>query len=127
MESCILPTGVLQYQKDKACSGYTLYSPMRQQVTYLIDMEGYIVKEWKHDCAPGLFSVLLESAHLLRGGLKTPKHTEHGGEGGCIQEFDWDGRLVWEYVHYAPESCQHHSFKRCRNGNTLVLCWKKHS
>ncbi len=127
MESCILSTGVLQYQADKACSGYTLYSPMRQKVTYLIDMEGYIVKEWKHDCAPGLFSVLLENGHLLRGGLKTPKYTEHGGEGGCIQEFDWDGNLVWEYVHYAPESCQHHSFKRCKNGNTLVLCWKRHS
>ena len=127
MESCILPTGVLQYRADKACNGYTLYSPLRQKKTFLIDMEGYIVREWEHDCEPALFSTLLENGHLLRGGMLSPRYSDHGGEGGCVQEIDWEGNVVWEYVHHHPESCQHHAFKRCKNGNTLILCWKKHS
>lgn len=127
MESCIIPTGTLQYDINNACNGYTLYSPMRQKITYLIDMQGYIVHQWHHSGEPGLYSVLLENGNLLRAEVKEPKHTEHGGEGGCIQEIDWEGNIVWEYEHYYPRSCQHHSFKRCKNGNTLVLCWKHYS
>ncbi len=127
MESCILPTGTLRYSPGRACDGYTLFSPMRQKQTFLIDMEGYIVHQWAHDTTPGLYSVLLENGNLLRGALCEPKYTDHGGEGGAVQEIDWDGNIVWEYRHHRPESCQHHAFKRMSNGNTLILCWRRYS
>ena len=43
------------------------------------------------------------------------------GKGGHLREFDWDGKLVWEYVDHA----QHHDFRRLANGNTLYLGWEK--
>lgn len=127
MESLIQPTGVLQYDSSRACNGYTLFSTVNSKTTYLIDMEGYIVHTWDHDTRAGRYVVLLENGNLLRGGLAEPQYTFLGGEGGVVQEIDWDGKVVWEYRNHSPESCQHHSFWRMRNGNTLVLCWRHHT
>lgn len=127
MESLIQPTGVLQYNKEKAYDGYTLYSTVNSKTTFLIDMEGYIVHTWEHDTRAGRYVYMLENGNILRGGVREPQYTFLGGEGGVIQEIDWDGNIVWEYENYSPASCTHHSFWRKKNGNTLVLCWRHHS
>ena len=127
MESLRIPTGVLYYDRQKAFDGYTLYSPVGNTETFLVDMEGQIAHSWKHELRAGRYAQLLENGNLLRPGLKLPMYTAMGGEGGCVQEIDWNGNVVWEYVNHSPESCQHHSFWRMRNGNTLVLCWRNHS
>lgn len=127
MESLIQPTGVLQYDSSRTYNGYTLFSTVNSKTTYLIDMEGQIVHTWNHDTRAGRYVVLLENGNLLRGGVLEPQYTTLGGEGGVVQEIDWDGNVVWEYRNFSPESCQHHSFWRMKNGNTLVLCWRHHS
>ena len=43
-----------------------------------------------------------------------------GGRGGLIREYDWNGKVVWEYRQVG----QHHDFRRLPNGNTIFLGWE---
>ena len=129
-ESITGPTGVLKYDKGKAFEGYTLYSPtIRCKTTYLIDMEGNVVHKWDSEYDPGLHAVLLPNGNLLRAGaIPQKKETGYlgfGGIGGIIEEFDWNGKKVWECKLYSPgKEFQHHTFDRMPNGNTLILGWE---
>src|SRR5215471_9939407 len=51
---------------EKTCQGYTLMAPANTTTTYLIDMEGRVVKTWQSDCKPGHSAYLLENGNLLR-------------------------------------------------------------
>src|SRR5205823_4199485 len=52
----------------KAFKGYTLFSPMNNTKTYLIDNDGKVVNAWQCDCEPGETAVLLPNGNLLRAG-----------------------------------------------------------
>lgn len=120
------PTGVTKYQADKSFGGYTLFAPtVGSTTTYLINMEGDIVHSWKSKYPPGLFAQLLPNGNLLRAASVPEKAVKIGGAGGMLQEFDWDGNLVWEYAMSSPNEIQHHCFDRLPNGNTLILGWEK--
>jgi len=136
------PTGVLKYDAEKSYGGYTLFSPMIGSTSsYLIDVEGNIVHEWKCKGAPGLYAELLANGNLLRAeqadqtaqlkkaGLYKKwgqkKYCAIGGAGGVLREYDWEGNVVWEYTMSTPfKEIQHHTFHRMPNGNTLLLGWE---
>src|SRR2546422_890878 len=42
----------LAINDPKAFQGYTLIAPMTSTKTYLIDMQGKVVKSWQSDCRP---------------------------------------------------------------------------
>jgi hypothetical protein len=120
------PTGVLQWDKAKAYNGYTLFSPMIAcKTTYLIDMQGNVVHKWKTRNSPGLHSELLPNGHLLIAGAVKPALVGIGGVGGEVVEYDWNGKVVWEYKMYDQDHVQHHTFHRMPNGNTLILGWER--
>lgn len=124
------PTGVLLNNKFKAYNGYTLFSPnggIKPPVTWLIDMEGYVVHSWKTKYQPGSHSMLLPNGNLLIGGVCKEGPVGIGGKGGYVQEYDWDGNIVWEYKMCSATEVQHHSFWRMPNGNTLILGWERKS
>jgi hypothetical protein len=139
-EALIGHTGVLQYDESLALDGYVLFSPSGKLKSYLIDMEGYIINEWLTNSGPGLHDRLLPNGHLLRGytpegwgrsaseGVKA-RPVSIGGAAGGVQEYDWDGNLLWEYpaISDIPGEgfVQHHSFYRMNNGNTLILLWEE--
>ncbi len=61
---------------SRAFQGYTLIAPMLSQTTYLIDMQGKVVRTWESDCNPGVSAYLLENGHLLRpGSLQKPNRS----------------------------------------------------
>jgi hypothetical protein len=111
----------LSVNSPKAYQGYTLLAPMNSTSTYLIDMEGRIVNEWKSEYTPALSAYLLDNGHLLR------PCAEHGhghggpGTGGRIQELTWDGELVWDYAFDDIELRPHHDICPLPNGNVLVI------
>jgi hypothetical protein len=55
---------------------------MNSTETYLIDMEGRIVKRWKSDYTPALSAYLLENGHLLRPGAVRGAGIGGPGSGG---------------------------------------------
>ena len=57
---------------SRAFQGYTLIAPMFSKTTYLIDMQGKVVRTWESDYTPGVSAYLLENGHLLRPGAQQP-------------------------------------------------------
>ena len=118
------PLGVIHYQKEKVFDGYTLYTNHSSgQFTYLIDMEGNVVHQWKHE-ADAFYAELLPNGHLLRAEKGPGSPVSFGGWHGSFREYDWDGNVVWEYTHRNDKAVAHHGFDRLPNGNTAFLIWE---
>src|SRR5579885_2451935 len=56
----------LHVNDPKAYQGYTLMSPLMSNTTYLLDMQGRVVRTWKAGSTPGCCAYLLENGHILR-------------------------------------------------------------
>lgn len=109
-----------------AFPGYTLFSPLQSATTYLIDMRGEVVHTWKTKYGPGNSDYLLGNGHLLRTARMDDGEVFHGGGiGGRIQEFDWDGALVWDYVIADDRRHQHHDIEPLPNGHVLAIVWER--
>lgn len=105
-------------------SGYVLFSPIGVDTTYLINKCGQKVHTWKTQYTPGLSVYLKDNGHLLKAGTYTDTVFGFaGGRGGMIEEYDWDGNLVWSYKVFNDSLCQHHDIRPMPNGNILVLAW----
>lgn len=107
-------------KKEGVSDGYVLVSTRGHYSTYLIDNEGFIVHDWKHDKMGSLISYLLPNGNLLH----TVKNS-HEEVGDIVQELSWDGEVVWEYVTDRSEKRIHHDIERLSNGNTLVTVWER--
>jgi hypothetical protein len=110
-----------------ASPGYTLIAPLKSGSTYLIDLEGQPVHEWKSDAPPGNAVYLLENGNLLRTERVDNGTFFGGGQGGRIREFDWDGKLVWEYTGSDATMCLHHDVEVMPNGHVLAIAWERKS
>jgi hypothetical protein len=118
-------SGVL-VNDPRASQGYTLLAPMESTNTYLIEMQGRVVHTWRSDYRAGLVAYLLDNGHLLRaarGGGPGAGSQEHGQR---VQEFTWDGALVWDFDFHGPRQSRHHDICRLPNGNVLLIVseWK---
>ena len=103
--------------------GYTLLAPGSYINTYLIDNEGLLVNLWEGTYKPGLSAYFLENGNLLRTALVS-NSTFGGGFGGLVQEFEWEGNLLWEFEYSTDQFYQHHDIERLPNGNTLIIAWE---
>ena len=125
-ESQEQPTGVI-INKEGAFKGYTLFAPINSTTTYLIDNEGRIINTWKSDYRPAHSVYLLENGHLLRTGSMGPRENSTfraGGSGGHVQEFNWDGELLWDYEYSSDKYLLHHDIEYMPNGNILMIAWE---
>jgi len=104
--------------------GYTLFAPLQSKTTTLMDNDHQTIQEWTSDYPPGHSVYLLETGNLLRTGTTTTKVFDTGGAGGVVEEFDWDGELVWEFVYDDAEHRAHHDIEPMPNGNVLVIAWE---
>jgi len=112
---------------DKAYNGYTLMAPKHNTITYLLNNEGQIVHQWKSEYEPGQSAYLLPNGHLVRAGMVKVQGGTGGGEGGIIEEYDWDGKLLWSFTHATRDYQLHHDFKVMPNGNILALLVERKS
>ena len=111
----------------KACEGYTLFAPKHNMVTYLINNAGQVVHSWKSEYEPGQVVHLLTNGHLIRACMLRVQGGTGGGEGGRIEEYDWDGNLVWEFNHATRDYQLHHDLKPLPNGHILALMVERKS
>ncbi len=117
------PSGLV-VKKPGAAPGYVLYAPLMSDTTYLIDAEGLVVHTWKSRYAPNSVH-LLDSGHLLRGARVESKVFKGGGTGGLIEEFSWDGELVWSFPFATDDHMSHHDVAPLPNGNVLAIAWER--
>ncbi len=115
----------LMRNEPSAFQGYTLFAPLRQTTTYLIDMRGEVVHRWASRFNPGNSAYLLPDGSLLRAARDPHPNFRGGGIGGRIQRFDREGRLLWDYAYADENKCHHHDIEPLPNGNVLVLAWER--
>ncbi|MCF7958335.1 MAG: aryl-sulfate sulfotransferase [Phycisphaerae bacterium] len=105
----------------QAWPGYTLFAPKHNLLTYLIDNEGQIFNTWTSSYEPGQSVYLLENDHLLHCCLVKGVGSIGGGEGGRLEEYDWNGNLIWEYWCTDNNKMMHHDIEPLPNGNFLAM------
>src|SRR5438132_6075055 len=118
----------LSINDPKACQGYTLLATIESSQTYLLDMQGKVVRTWESDCSPALCPLLLENGHLLRPGSIGNDSRVFGpgpGVGGRVQEFTWEGELVWDFRFFNARQLPHHDLTRLPNGNVMMIVWDR--
>jgi hypothetical protein len=118
----------LAINDPRALQGYTLISPFDSSKSFLLDMQGRLVRSWETGCTPALSAFLLDNGHLLRPGSIGGDARVFGpgpGVGGRIQEYTWDGQLVWDFKFYNAKQLPHHNMTRLPNGNVLLIVWDR--
>lgn len=118
----------LRLNTGEAEPGYVIYAPLLSDTTYLVDANGAVVHTWKSDYSPSGTVYLLDNGNLLRG-AREPKieFFRGGGQGGRIQEFSWDGKLLWDWKYADTNHLLHHDIAPLPNGNLLAIAWEAKS
>ncbi len=118
--------GVFINDTTRTFKGYTLFAPKQDTVTFLINNDGRKVHEWKAShYPPGQSVYLLDNGNILRTCMTPGSLGTGGGEGGRIEEYNWNDSLVW-YLDYSTSTyMQHHDIKRLPNGNIIMLVVEK--
>jgi Arylsulfotransferase (ASST) len=116
----------LQLNDPGAFQGYTLVAPLNSTKTRLIDMEGRVVHMWESKYTAGQDAYLLENGHLLRAATlnDSERHFATAGQGGRVQDFDWNGTLFWDFKFHDDKRVAHHAICRLPNGNVLLIVWE---
>lgn len=107
-----------------AFEGYTLFGPREWPATYLIDMDGNLIRSWSHTSQSRNSAYLLENGDLLRCGQTVNPVFPNIGAGGHLERRDWNGNLLWEYAYSDSLVCGHHDIEPMPNGNVLVVAWE---
>jgi hypothetical protein len=106
--------------------GYTLMAPKLYTATYLINNEGRLVHKWsKSQLPPGQSVYLLPNGNLLRSCMIQGQLGTGGGEGGKIEEYNWNDSLVWQFTYSTANYQSHHDIRPLPNGNILLLAVEK--
>jgi hypothetical protein len=110
----------------KAYPGYLLFAPKQYTATYLINNDGRIMHQWSASkYPPGQSVYLLENGNILRSCMTKGQLSSGGGEGGRIEEYDWNDNLVWQLDFSTATYMQHHDIHRLPNGNIIMLVIEK--
>src|SRR5262245_9729472 len=109
---------------SRAFPGYNLINPSGKS-TYLYDNEGRVVHSWTSEYS-GVVAYLLDNGHLFRTAEATNRDQRFKGPaiGGRLQEFDWEGNLVWDFEYHSEKRLPHHDAIKLPNGNALLICWE---
>ena len=114
----------LRINSDDASSGYILFTGLLSDTTYLINNLGQVVHTWKSELGPAGGAYLLDNGHLVRGGRAPElRGFSGGGQGGRVQEFTWDGKLVLDFSFNSGQNLLHHDIEVLPNGNILAIAW----
>lgn len=102
-EGIFVITETRYWDSLRANNGYTLFAASGK--SYLVDMEGYVLKQWNVGTNPRL----LDNGNILDATKSDPS-----GFGG-FQEIDWNGNVVWTYSEKRSSYLPHHDWTRIYN------------
>jgi hypothetical protein len=121
----VLRTGGLIADEAPSHDGYVLISALFGTGTWLIDTRGRVIEDWQSQYTPGTGIYLRNNGNLLRAGNLVNPDFAVGGRGGIVEEFDWDGNLVWSFQYSSNRVCLHHDLEELPNGNILMIAWER--
>ena len=109
---------------EDAFTGYTLFAPMSNPNTYLIDNNGELINSWESINPPGKSVYLLENGQLLRTEEVKNNYINAGGAAGKVMTMDWDGTVTWQFIYSDSLHRAHHDIAPMPNGNVLMISWE---
>ena len=118
------PRGI-RVNTDTASPGYTLFTPLTSDTTYLIDNDGQAVRTWKSDLIASSWVYMLDDGSVIRGGTEPETFGfSGGGQGGPVREvqFRWRSRL--EFLVQRRDAPSAPRCGRPSNGNLLTIAWE---
>ncbi len=118
------PAGEEEKVSGAVSDGYTLFSTNDGRTTYLIDLNGKTVHTWSHSRSGGYAVYLLENSNILRTAQAASSVFNGGGSAGYVQEIDWNGNVVWEYLYSSSTVLAHHDIEPMPDGNVLIIAWE---
>ena len=116
--------GALERTED-ATDGYMLFNPLFDTRTWLIDTRGRVIREWLSTLRPGTGVQLRANGNLLRAGSSGRAFFPFAGVGGTVEEFDWEGNIVWSFELANQQQTLHHDIEELPNGNVLMIAWER--
>jgi hypothetical protein len=118
-----MPRGLIRNDAG-AAPGYVLFTEFTADKTFLIDRQGRVVHTWHHELTP-LSVYLRDNGNLLGlSRIPEPPNFKAGGVAGYLQEFSWDGELLWEWKMADANRMLHHDIEPLENGNVLAIGWE---
>jgi len=109
---------------DEATPGYILFHPTFGTSSYLLNLDGKVVHEWKGEYNT-MLSYLMDNGNVIRGDRDPYFPTfAAGGQSGRIREYNWDGDLIWDFDYISEEYLTHHDMAIMPNGNILAIAWE---
>ena len=72
---------------EESFNGYTLFAPISNETTYLINNCGKEINSWESNYKAGMMAYLLEDGCIMRSGKITSNIFQGGGIGGVIEKF----------------------------------------
>ncbi len=118
--TCALPAGA-----EEPFPGYTLLTPTPSSNSYLIDMDGVIVKTWHASDRGAFIAYMLPDESIFRTCRVSGGHFNAAGAAGRIQRIDTDDIIIWDYYYATYDYQQHHDIQPMPNGNVLVIAWER--
>jgi len=117
---------ILEYlENDSSYEGYTLFTPMWDTKTFLMQNDGQIVHEWKNSIySDAQICYLMENGNIARTSLVASSSFPAGGYQGRVEIFDWDDNLEWQFEYSTTQYCSHHDIDILPNGNILMIAWE---
>jgi hypothetical protein len=112
------------YTNGAPSAGYNLFGALNSTDTYLMDNDENIIKTWTSSYTPGNSVYLLEDGSLMRTANTGSSVFISGGQGGRVEQFDWDGALIWAYDYDTASHRSHHDIEVLPNGNILMIAWE---
>jgi hypothetical protein len=105
---------------------YVLFAPILSDVTYLMDLQGQLVHQWRALSPPGCSVYLLTDGRLLRPrSLGDTSFPSGGCNGGRVELLDWNGQVLWSFDYSSPDHQQHHDVRWLPSGHVLLVAWEK--
>ena len=105
--------------------GYLLFTPLLSDTTYLMDNDGQVVHVWRSEFAPGGGVYLLDNGNILRPArMPGVEVFNGGGQGGRLEEINWQGDIVWTFDFASDQHLLHHDVEILPNGNILAIAWE---
>jgi len=109
------PTVGLKLNTADAYNGYTLFSPLGSNTTYLIDNCGEVVNQWLCDDDPYYTAYLMTNGDIVRYG----GYNNHNAL--YIEIRDWDNNVLWKWYPGQAHEYIHSDLAILPNGNFLLI------
>jgi hypothetical protein len=119
---CLLPITTIA---DEPYDGHTLISPNNVGASYLLDMDGVVVKTWHGTGHPASMAYMLPDSSVLRPSMDPAGVFQAGGAGGRIQRIDGTDVVVWDFLFSNSDHQQHHDIEPMPDGNVLLIAWER--